>query len=385
MTLSHDAESLLREVEREAAEKTRKRRDREPKQERSVRDGIVWGAELAKPVPPIPWICKAMRIAPGRPAVIVGEGGTAKSMLAQHFALSVSTGRPFLRRFEVVEGPTLWVDYEQGQSLTQTRLQRFARAEGWRLEDFDRRIGYTYKPFFIDSAQKVSTLTELTAGFRLVVVDSARRCAPSLKENDAEASIPFDVMAEVSFRTGVTFLIVDHASTKRGEDDRRKSAQRGHSTKLDGSGTIFTLTKSGKKAPTLVTCEREQLTGEEPEPWCFEVQDVPDPDAREGFPLTEAQRKWGLKIVEKGAEAATPAKAKPAEETPQQREDKLEQVALRLLDIVKRTPGISSKELEAAAPKMRTQDFVAARARLERTGRIANRTGKATRTEWIAT
>lgn len=356
----------------------------EPEPERDDRSRIVWAAEMAVEDPPIPWVCEALHVAPGRPAVFAGEGGTAKSMLAAHFANCVGTGRRFLKRYEVLSGPVLWVDYEQGRSLTKKRQQRFARAEGWRLEDFNDRLGYLYKPFFLDSTKRLDRLCKLIDEFRLVVVDSARRSAPALKENDAEASIPFDLAAEASEKTGVSFLLIDHASTKRDPDGSRKATQRGHSTKLDGCGVLYALSKQGKNKPTLVTCEREQLTGEFMEDWSFDVVDVVDPSVQ-GRPATKEEQKWGLALIEKGAEAAKDQpEAKAPEETQADREAKLEQVAARILEIVKGRPGISTKELQAAAPRMRAADFDAARLRLERTNRIYNRTGKKTRTEWVA-
>ena len=104
-------------------------------------------------------------------------------------------------------------------------------------------------------------------------------------------------------------------------------------------------------------------------------------------PFRGARNEGGTKgVLRSSRRAPRPRKdqpeAKAPEETQADREAKLEQVAARILGIVKGRPGISTKELQAAAPRMRAADFDAARARLERTNRIYNRTGKRTRTEW---
>lgn len=346
---------------------------------------IVWGDVLDTDDPPIPWVSEGFRIGPGRPSVFAGEGGSSKTMLAQYLATCVFTGRPFLSFGNVRKGRVLYVDFEQGLRVTKSRFRRFARAYNFCLADYRDSIGYLYRPFFLDAVGKEKRLADLVDGFDLVIVDSARRSAPSLRDNDGEASRPFDIMAGVSEWKGTAFLVTDHASTKRPEGMSRKSMQRGHSSKLDAAGTIYALTKE-KGKPTLVTCEREQIEGEFPGDFCFDVRDVKAPYGDEPEPGTaehRAWRKWGLQIVEFGVEAAKPTPDKPKESSAD-RAAALEQVAVRLLELIKREPGISSTRLEELAPKMRHKTFLSAMELLQSSTRIANRTGKATRKEWIA-
>jgi hypothetical protein len=345
---------------------------------------IVWGDALEHDPGPESFVCDAFPLAVGRPGVICGEGGTKKSFLAQYFAACVSVGMKFLGRFEVQRGATLYMDFEQGLRLTRRRMQRFARGMGFSLREHKDRIAYIERPFFLDDVDKASRrLADLVKGFTLVVVDSAFRCAPRLRQNEAEAAIPFEVMTRASLETGATFCVVDHASTKRDVDARRKSMQSGNHHKLDGAGTVYALTAE-KGYPTFVTCEREQLEGEYTPDFAFDVVDVPDPAAQE--PYTRADRKWGLRIQEFAVEACKPppkSKDKASSSDEESEPAPLFQIGIRIVEEVKKQPGISSGELLDIL-KIRKQRFSEAVNMLVRDGKMTNRTGKATRTEWIA-
>lgn len=362
---------------------------------------IVWASSFNVTETETPWLCEGMMLSPGRPNVFAGEGGTSKTMLAQYLACCVVTGKPMFGKWPVKQGKVLHVDYEQGLKLTRRRYNRFAAAMGyegaWEWGDL---LGYLSRPFFLDNASQEKRLESLVQGFELVIIDSTRRSAPRLKENDVEGSLPLEVMFAVSEKTGVVFVATDHATTKapeggrgkgQGGGIRRKAIQRGHSSKLDASGTLVALTKEGKGMATLVSCEREQQEGEEFEDFAFDVKDVPNPNepepdygAGKESKLHKAWRKWGLKLVEMGTEATKPQAKKAKEETPADLEARVEQVALRLLELVKVNPGISTKELEKLCGRIQDKLFDAAKGRLVRTQRIENRTGKKTVTEWVA-
>lgn len=363
---------------------------------------IVWARDFNVVETETPWLCEGLMLAPGRPNVVAGEGGSNKTMLAQYLACCVVTGRGVFGRWPVKEGRVLHVDYEQGLKLTRRRYNRFAYAMGYPLgaHEWDDRLGFLARPFFLDHADQEKRLATLVKGFDLVIVDSTRRSAPKLRENDPEAALPLEVMFAVSEATGVVFLATDHATTKVPENDgrggkgqgrRRKAIQRGHSSKLDAAGTLIALTKEGKGLSTLVSCEREQQEGEEFEDFAFDVQDIENPNEPEpeyGSPRESKQhkawRKWGLKLVEMGTEATTKyAAQKPKTETPFELEARVESAAQRVLETVLKNPGISSKELEKLCGKMQDKLFDAAKNRLVRTGRIVNRTNKKTITEWI--
>ena len=125
----------------------------EPEPERDDRSRIVWAAEMAVEDPPIPWVCEVFTSRLGaRPSC--RRRGTAKSMLAAHFANCVGTGRKFLKRYSPFGSGALG-RLRAGRSLTKKRQQRFARAEGWRLGRLQRSARLPYKPFFLDSTKRL--------------------------------------------------------------------------------------------------------------------------------------------------------------------------------------------------------------------------------------
>lgn len=366
-------------------------RSRVERQRDEDRARIVWGAQLDQDPGPTPWSSYALKIGPGRPTIICGEGGSRKSMFACYYSICVALGIKVLGRFDVEQGAGLYFDCEQGLALSRKRVRRFANGMGFSLADYNDRIAYIERPFNLDDEKVAPRLAELCRGFNVAIVDSVFRAASKLSQNDAEASIPMAVMARASSILGTTsFIGVDHASTKRDEKtQKRKAMQSGNHHKLDGSGTVYMLSAE-KGKPTLVTCEREQTEGEYTEDFAFSVIDVPNPHLDEPmFGLTNesvesrehiAWRKWGLQIKEFGTEATEPTKKtrtdKPAVEP-------LRQIAIRILEAIKRQPGVTSGELEEAM-KVATKRFGDALKILIADKLIENRTGKATRTEWVA-
>ena len=247
----------------------------------------VFGAELARVLPPVPWVCQGLTIAPGRPTVICGIGGTGKSWLAQAMMLCGAIDEPLLGRFGLKPGlRSVYVDYEQGQDMTQDRFQLLAGAMGVRggLSALCRRIGHCWRPVPTwavapDKRQRtVDALCRYVDGLRLdlMVVDSLRACSPGTEENSSAASSPLDLGTIVSAKTGVTITFLDHAGKPgAGGADRGVHNQRGHSSKTDACQTQLMLF-SARGKPTLVSCRRGQRARETdwPEDFAFRLASV---------------------------------------------------------------------------------------------------------------
>ena len=172
-------------------------------------------------------------------------------------------------------------------------------------------------------------------------------------------SILFDLAAgRPRRRRGL--VLIDHASTKGDPDGSRKATQRGHSAKLDGCGVLY-ASRSRKQAP-LVTCEREQLTGEFME--LVVRRGRRRGPVRSGRPATKEEQKWGLALIEKGAEGLKGSTGGEGSETQADREaSSSNRLAARILEIVKVGPA----SLRQGAPgsgrrRMPVADFDAARA-----------------------
>jgi hypothetical protein len=321
----------------------------------------LWVRDMGLVLPPVRWICKPLTFAPGRPSIVVGQGGARKGWLVM---ATILLGAANVRLFDRIEfKPNLtsvYADYEQTERVTQERFQLLAGGYQIALSGLGERFGYRWKPVAtwsprdVDRVKTLDTLCWHCEGVDLLVVDSLRACAPGIEENSSAASAPLDLATELSEKVGVTVVFLDHASGKANGDQKRVDAQRGHSSKKDACQTLLVLSTS-KGKPTLVTCERSQVTAEAEWPGDF------------SFSLERGA--GGLRLVEVLPEA------------PPSREDLLRSVSQAFIQALKDgNEGCSSREMRSLLG-LRDIDVASARDFLERTGEIVNR-GNTGRPSW---
>lgn len=339
----------------------------------------LWGPQLAEPLGPIPWICQDLTIAPGRPTVFAGEGGTRKGWLAMAIQVCAASGQKLFGRVGFKPNMrTIYFDYEQGSRMSRQRFQLLAGGLGISLYDLGERLGYRWRPLptlaptrETDRPKVIDELCKLVDGIDLVVVDSLRACSPGIEENGVFSSLALDIATDASERTGTTFLFLDHAG-KPPKDPRengrtRKHSQRGHSSKLDANQTLFVFS-SKKGDPTFVTCERSQLVEEDAWPKDFTFNIV---SALQGLFL--------LEIAPVSPSAVPPPT--PSEDDPEELSvEELERICDKFLAIVTEHTGASFDEIKVRM-KTRTAHVRAARDMLEREGRIQN-LGSRGRPQW---
>lgn len=80
--------------------------------------------------PPLPWLVDDL-IPEGYLSLLVGDGGTGKSLLALHLCLCIAAGREFLGK-EVQQGQVLYLDYELDRRMLLRRA--FKVAAGMKLD-----------------------------------------------------------------------------------------------------------------------------------------------------------------------------------------------------------------------------------------------------------
>jgi AAA domain len=255
---------------------------------------------------------------------------------------------------------SIYADYEQTRRVTHERFQLLCGGYQISIAGLGERFGYrwrpvpTWAPARADHQKTLDDLSWHTEDVDLLVVDSLRACAFDVEENSNAASAPLDLATEVSEKTGVTVVFIDHASGKAGENQKRVDAQRGHSSKKDACQTLLVLSTS-KGQPTLVTCERAQVTAEAEWPGDFSfslargagglrLEEVQEAQALSQDVLLATLGDAFVKVLRDGNEGAT-------------------------TDEVRALLGV------------RRQDLVAARDRLERSGVIVDR-GKCGKPSW---
>ena len=227
---------------------------------------LLTGVELAEPLEPRAWVSEWLGVAPGRPTILCGEGGSRKGWLSMAMLLLGAADRDlFGHRFSHgMRG--VYFDWEQTLYETKKRFQLLARGYGIDLRSLGTRLGYMWIP--VGSLAKETARDDMcrrVEGFDLAVVDSTRASTVGVKENSEEASYAGQTLTTVSEKTACSFIMLDHTGLPDAMGQRqRQHAIRGHSSKRDISSTLLVMSTKKSEA-TLVTCERCQ--GKAQEDW----------------------------------------------------------------------------------------------------------------------
>lgn len=163
---------------------------------------------LDQPLPNVPWLCHALMLAPGAPALLSGFGGSGKTTFAQELALAVATpNRKLLAGLDVERhGRVVHIDHEQGKEETWRKYVELGATKAadvtisalpaWRLGEPRTRAEFE----------------ALTDGAALVIIDSLIASAkPGSDENSStDMREPLDYLGSLSDKTGTVFLVVHH-------------------------------------------------------------------------------------------------------------------------------------------------------------------------------
>lgn len=235
----------------------------------------VTGVELATPVAPQKWANEWLGIAPGRPTILCGEGGSRKGWFAMALLLAGAADMPFFGHSMMRGMRAIYFDWEQTLRETKVRFQMLAKGMGVDLASIGPRINYEWMP--VDSLAKPTAIDEMCRhvdGIDVAVVDSTRASTKGVKENSEEAAYAGQALTQVSEKTGTSFILIDHAGLPDRDGKRqRQHSIRGHSSKRDISSTLLVMSAEQKK-PTLVTCERCQVKPQDEwaEPFQFSLK-----------------------------------------------------------------------------------------------------------------
>lgn len=253
----------LREEEKQAAAGQRKPTTR-----------LLSAADIFAPLPSVPWLCQALDLAPGAPALVAGYGFSGKTLAVQDLALAVATGSLLWGRFPVRQGRVLHLDYEQGSYLTRQRYQRLALARGVHPADLEGRLSLACLPPWYLDGDAADTLTRLCEGFDLTIVDSFRAACPSTDENSSEARVPLDRLGRISETTGAVFGVIHHArKPSRDAQGGARMSVRGSGALYDACGSVLVFS-AAKGDPTTVAHEKARISGRPHEDFRLMVEDV---------------------------------------------------------------------------------------------------------------
>lgn len=245
----------------------------ESERPRAAGADLLDAAAIFAPLPPVSWLCQALDLAPGAPALLAGYGFSGKTVAAQDLALAVASGGLAWGRFPVRAGRVLHLDYEQGSYLTRARYQRLARARGVDPAALDGRLSLGVLPsWYLDGDS--GALEQLCDGYDLVLVDSFRAACPVTDENSSEARVPLDRLGRASERTGATGLVLHHArKPSREAVGGSRMSVRGSGALYDACGSVLVFSAE-KGQPVSVEHEKARISGRPHPSFRLQIADV---------------------------------------------------------------------------------------------------------------
>ncbi len=234
---------------------------------------MLTASDLATELPPVPWVCEALGIAPGAVTIIGGAGFGGKTISMQALALAVASGKKLWGYFEARKGRAVHIDYEQGRRLTQDRYQRLSRGMSVDLAELGpHAFGVSCLPRGkLDDKQAEDHLVRICEGAAVAIVDAFRGAFPSAKENDSESRKYLDMLQQASERTGCAMLVIAH-SRKANDDEDVRSSLRGSGALFDAAQTVYMLDGAPKK-PTRVHNTKDRILGESRDTFGLTIKD----------------------------------------------------------------------------------------------------------------
>lgn len=345
--------------------------------ERKSRFALRSGVDIAKPLPRIPWLCKALSIGPGRPTILGGYGGVGKTFTAQALALAIAAGHTLLwdtYKIEHAGGKVLHIDHEQGQWITDWRYQRLAWSLGVDLGALGDRLQTLHYPdLYLTSADAEAGLIELCTGRALVLIDSLRAACPGVDENDSKMGSYLYMLARVSEKTGAVIVVIHHEGKTSGDNPRAGIEKlRGSSAIAAGAGSVLSFVKD-PAGPGVIRIEHTRANlGQEAPAELVRLLDEGEVDPETG-------KSEGLRFEHMPPEQVTQQADAAHDEA---REGELRLLCGRVLGCIERNPGIAGASTVARKLKIRDRQALDALVMLRESGAIENRGGKGKGARW---
>lgn len=185
-----------------------------------VAGGLTW-PQIAAPLPPVPWLCRELHIAPGRPVLLSAPPGAGKTWIAVDLALSVATGSA--RALDSVDvqrgGKVVHLNFDYPAASARRRYTRMA---------YGRQMGTSEPLIELWNREQLAGMSLCHAGARdwlkrvaegcaMVVIDALRGALPGIDMNDSRVRDYLDLLLEASDATGATFVVIHH-DKKAGKD-----------------------------------------------------------------------------------------------------------------------------------------------------------------------
>lgn len=206
---------------------------------------FVWAPDLAKPVPPVPYVVRHFGIAPGRPTLLAGYGGIGKTFVVECLGLHIAAGAGKCWELPIVGGRFVLFDYEMTLPPTQRRFQRLAIGHGIDLRRCD--LGVTSMPnLYLSDAEAETAFCLATEGATLAAIDSLAAATATADEKENEKGIRkyLDLLTRVSTKTGCCFVVLVHERKTSKDEPGGLQRVRGSSAITDAAGAVLSVSSA---------------------------------------------------------------------------------------------------------------------------------------------
>lgn len=202
--------------------------------------GAVSAAELAKKLPPVEWLSKALGIpTAGRCHILVSFAGGGKTLSMQDLALSVASGQGhWLPGIDVGSGPVVHIDCDQGRYATAYRYQQLAAGRGKGPE------WLASLPLTVVSADSLNVanakpIENQLRDAKLCIIDSLRTILIG-EENTNDAGSVIRALSRISESTKCAIIVLHHEGKPNESFDARHAA-RGSTAIVDRAGCVWRI------------------------------------------------------------------------------------------------------------------------------------------------
>lgn len=372
--------------------------------ERLVTDAVRTGFGPARltaeqlfdsPMPDEPdWVIKDLLMAPGRVTLAAGTADAGKTLSWQSIGISVASGAKAWEAFDIQRrGLVVHLNWDQELEATKRRYRRLLRGRDLSVDAVRGYLEVIDDPAFsLDTDVGIGELRAICRGATLVLVDALTGSLSDVDEKDPAIGRWLRKMGKISEQTGCIIVVIHHAvkppATKsRGSIDRDAVFDiRGSGAIAGASGAQFSHLPIKKGELYSVRMGRPPTVAKRAlDPFALRFLDVKAQDESEDlFGEKRPARPDGVRV----------AYVAPDELGELTKKDKkaeadggaaFEQFATRVLELIKREPGLSGAHIKERLGKCSKDRVYAALAHLDRSGSAKAEKGAKRAELWRAT
>jgi AAA domain/DnaB-like helicase N terminal domain len=203
----------------------------------------IFEAEMADEPP---WLCKALRLAPGRVTLAAGSPDSGKTLSWQSIGVSVATGADAWGVFNVARrGLVVHLNWDQELDATKRRYRKLLRGRGMGVDSIRGYLEVIDDPAFaLDSDAGIAEVRAIARGATLVIIDALTGSLADTDENDPAVGRVLRKLGKISEQTGCVIVVIHHAvkpPQMRGRGGKRDAMHdvRGSSSIPGASGAVF--------------------------------------------------------------------------------------------------------------------------------------------------